>query len=153
MPTPDAHRQAIADNQQLIDAMSQNLTPQNAPWVTVLAFYKALHLVELLFHLDNRSPCRRGASSHETRGELLQNTKHYQAVHNNYATLKRASEVARYLEVAGHAYDSFAEYMSEEQVRSRILGHYLPQLEAAVGRILSPQHGSQFLTPAGAHRT
>jgi hypothetical protein len=130
--------------------LKSRLDAETAPWVTVLAFYKALHQVELLLRLDSRSPSRRGASSHEVRGDLLRNARHYAAVYLHYSALKRASEVARYLEVAGYAYESFAEYMSLDDVRSQVLGHSLLQFESAVGRILVPQHGPDFLTLANS---
>jgi hypothetical protein len=97
--------------------------------------------VELLFHLDPKSRCRAGTADHDERDYALRDRR-YQAVHKNYYVLKQASKVARYLESAGREYDSFDEYMTPDEVRTRLLDHHLRQLEASIANLA----GANFLT-------
>ena len=83
-------------------------------WVTVVAFYKALQVVEAMFvHKHGRS-----CHGHPERLSALK-TRGYQEEHKHFRALWAASSVARYLHDADSrtTYCSFADFMSPDRVR------------------------------------
>ena len=104
-------------------------------WVTTIAFYKALQIVEAVFSRDKDIIHRQ---SHETRLETLKQTRAYEKLYRHYRPLHAASVVARYLTAyrSGKAYEKFSDFMSAEQVKNEMLGH-LDQIEKAAMRSLS----------------
>ncbi|MCA9072412.1 MAG: hypothetical protein KDA84_25985, partial [Planctomycetaceae bacterium] len=63
---------------------------EHPEWICVVAFYRALHLVEVLFTHDNKSH----GNNHESREKLLKHTKRYQQVYKHYRPLWDISTVA-----------------------------------------------------------
>jgi len=137
MPCDSEHLALAAHNQDLINHLIPSLD-RFADWVTVVAFYKAVHIVEAVFF---KSHPEKHGRNHENREYLLKATNHYQQIYRFYRPLWSASTVARYLEdhTTRTEYGSFAEYMTPAIVQSRILGHYLVQLEKAAERFLLPK--------------
>lgn len=135
MPTVEAHRLAAKGNQEVIDFLLPQISVHSA-WITIAAFYKALHIVEILFQEEKTSPRRNGCADHDDRRAALFSDNRYKHIYKNYDPLKRASAVARYLEIQGHSYSSFSAYMSPQEVEAKVLGHYLSQVEKSVANLL-----------------
>jgi hypothetical protein len=68
-------------------------------WVTTVAFYKALHIVEAVFANDINV---RHGTGHEHRERVLKTTTKYRHLYKYYRPLYTASVKARYLDVAVH---------------------------------------------------
>ena len=97
-------------------------------WIAVIAFYKALHLVETLFAHDKASHSR----NHESRESLLKSDRRYKNIWEHYRVLWTISTVARYLS----SVESFAEYMSPEDVEKEVIRHRLNQVEKSVAKLV-----------------
>ena len=135
MPSIDAHRLATKGNQEVIDFLLPQIAV-HSQWITIAAFYKALHTVEILFQSGKPSPRPNGCQGHEDRRTALLSNNRYLHIYKNYDALKKASSVARYLEVHGHMYESFGDYMTPQVVEATILKHYLIQVENSVANLL-----------------
>ncbi len=135
MPSKPAHVAAALANQRTIDYLRKD--DEHLPWVVAIAFYKALHLVEALLAGDPQSPTRH-TDDHKTRNRLLKTTNRYRNIWMAYRPLYEASLIARYLREDANAptYDVFSSYMPKAVVESRVLGHYLIQIEKSVGNLL-----------------
>src|SRR2546421_1473890 len=94
MPTEASHFLLAAHNQDLIDHLLKDID-QFADWVTTVAFYKAVHLVEAVF---SRDPHIKHGRTHEHREQCLKSDRRYSNIYKNYRPLWAASTVARYLE-------------------------------------------------------
>jgi hypothetical protein len=132
MPSKESHVAAAVENQKVIDYLCERIEDYPG-WVAVVAFYKALHVVEATFasnsiHMDN----------HRDRNRLLKSDPRYSHIWKNYRPLWDASLIARYLrEDEKHpTHDVFATYMPPEVVKAMILGHYLRQVEKSSGAML-----------------
>jgi hypothetical protein len=136
MPTDAEHLAVAKRNQNLIDHLLPDIG-RFGEWITVIAFYKALHVVEAVFFRDH--PANHGRN-HETREHLLKTTPRYQQIYRFYRKLWAASTVARYLEdqSSGAEYKSFDDYLAPNLVQSLILNHYLRQIEQSASRYLPP---------------
>jgi hypothetical protein len=73
MPTDAEHLAVAKRNQNLIDHLLPDIG-RFGEWITVIAFYKALHVVEAVFFRDH--PATHGRN-HETREHLLKTTPRY----------------------------------------------------------------------------
>lgn len=136
MPTTDEHFAAAARNQKLLDRLIP-LVEEFPEWVAVVAFYKAMHVVEAVIYETHGE---RHTFGHETRNGLLKRNGRYRHLHKHYWPLFNASLVARYMEV-GHGRDAkeyprFADYMSPKIVIADLVKHYLHQVEVGAGRLL-----------------
>ncbi len=142
MPSNAAHMAAARENQRAIDYLSERLDTFPA-WVTVVAFYKALHLVEALFALDGTEGGH--TDDHRTRNAVLKSDKRYQHIWKSYRPLYQASLIARYLRENDRApdYEVFSRFMPPEKVKSIVLGHYLRQVEVSVERLSSGSPGGK----------
>jgi hypothetical protein len=134
MPSEGAHLVLAQRNQELIDHLLKDID-RFPDWVTTVAFYRALHLVEAVFAND---PNVKHGGDHGKRQEYLKRDRKYASIYKSYRPLWAASTVARYLEDAetGAAYPSFSKYLTAEQVRTVILGHYLRKIESSVEQLL-----------------
>ncbi len=146
MPS-DAEHLAVAErNQQLIDHLLPDIS-RFGDWITVIAFYRALHLVEAVFFRNH--PNKHG-HNHESRENMLKRTPRYKHIYKHYRTLWAASTVARYLEdrSSGTTYASFADYLSPADVQGLILNHYLKQVEKSAAAFLPPPPSPGPSTPS-----
>jgi hypothetical protein len=134
MPSKEAHLAIAERNQQCIDYLKQDLS-HYAEWVTTVAFYKALHLVDALLAADKDAPAAHG-TDHRSRERHLKQTPRYRNIYRYYRPLAQASSIARYLEGGNTSYTMFSQYMSASEVESTILGHYLLQIEKTVGKLM-----------------
>jgi hypothetical protein len=134
MPSETEHLVVASRNQELINHLIPHID-RFAEWITVIAFYKALHIVEAVFYRTHREKHGR---NHESREQMLKTTKRYQQIYRHYRPLWAASTVARYLEdrSRGQEYSSFSDYLKPADVQARILNHYLRQLENSAQAIL-----------------
>src|SRR5579859_3330506 len=88
MATENEHRQQAEHNQRFLDSFDHARFPD---WCVTVAFYKAVHLVEMLFANKNRSA---GSGSHTNRNQILK--RHYVSIWRNYRPLYEFSRTARY---------------------------------------------------------
>jgi hypothetical protein len=155
MPSDSEHLAVAERNQELINHLLPDIK-RFGEWITIVAFYRALHIVEAVFFCDHRDKHGR---NHETREDMLKRTPRYQQIYKHYRTLWAASTVARYLEdhSASKTYRSFSEYMSPADVQGLILNHYLKQVEKSAARFLpapaTPVSGDATPGQSGAAAT
>jgi hypothetical protein len=133
MPSEKCHL-AVADrNQKAIDFLLPAIA-DHSEWITTIAFYKAVHLVEAVFTHD---PVIRHGINHENREAALKGNKRYAQIWRFYRLLWSASTVARYLQDRDNDYSSFSEYLSTDDVKTKVLSHWLVQIEASVKKFLA----------------
>ena len=134
MPSQDAHLDLARRNQELIDHLLKDIA-RFPDWVTTVAFYRALHLVEAVF--ANDASIKHGGD-HGSRQRHLKSCNKYSAIYKAYHPLWTASIVARYLEdkETGSQFSTFAKYLPADQVQSKILNHYLRKVESSVEQLL-----------------
>ena len=136
MPNEAAHITLARRNQKTIDHLLQNPSAF-AEWITTVAFYKALHIVEAIFARDKDTVHGR---DHGIRANFLKSNNRYRNIWKHYRPLWAASTVARYLQDSigtNREYTSFSQYLSPERVESEILGHRLHQIEKSAKKLLS----------------
>jgi hypothetical protein len=117
-----------------------------AEWVAVVAFYKALHVVEAIF---SRDPAICHTHIHGQRLEKLKHTKVYQSLYPSYRTLWSAATIARYLSgeiktgsgPTNQAYARFEDYLPVSDLRPRLLDSFLFDFERKASTFLSPNCG------------
>lgn len=93
MPTAAEHRDKHADNRALLDA-NGGLETSNECWAAVVAFYAALHLIELLAAAQNLH--HRRHTGRGSRQRYLASHPQHTVVLSDYTALETASHVARY---------------------------------------------------------
>ena len=134
MPDKECHLAMAKRNQVLIDKLISdgNSHPE---WVAVIAFYKALHIVDAVLFATH--PDKHGGD-HKQRMRILKTTNKYNAIFRYYRPLYSASTVGRYLEHDSAEYKCFADYMSASDVVSILLNHNLRQLEKSAANFIGP---------------
>jgi len=121
---------AVANRTQQTIAHLLKDSDCHSPWIATTAFYKALHIVEAVFAND-RSILH--TANHDDRAQKLKTIRKYENITKNYLPLFRASMVARYLST----HDSFDSYMPPAEVESKLLKHYLHQVESSSKKFLA----------------
>jgi hypothetical protein len=103
-------------------------------WVTVIAFYKAVQILEAVF-VHKYGHCCHG---HQKRLDALK-TRGHVVLHRHYRALWSASSVARYLfdSQANKGYSSFADYLSPDNVKDKIIHKRLLGFECEAVGLLS----------------
>lgn len=102
-------------------------------WVTSVAFYKALHVVDSAIASQGDAP----PSDHRAREMLLKKDPEYQQIWKHYRPLWSASSVARYLsDLDGGDFRSFTDFLRPDQVVSQMIRHRLHQVEESAIRML-----------------
>ncbi|MEK6238848.1 MAG: hypothetical protein N2C14_29385 [Planctomycetales bacterium] len=134
MPTKAAHIATAKQNQRLIDHFT-DIDEDFSPWTAVVAFYKAVHVVETLFACDSNAP-EKHTDGHTRRNDLLRRTKRYQNIWKHYRPLFQASMIARYLNADSNSDDVFSRYMSREKVKETLVDHHLKQVQKSVEKLL-----------------
>jgi hypothetical protein len=129
MPNEEAHLKAANHNQAVIALLLPRLD-DFSDWVTTVAFYKALHVIEAVFAND---PNIRHGIGHEHRERVLKTTPKYMNLYKFYRPLYSASIKARYLDDPAC---NFAKILTPADVRNTILGHYLRQVEKSARTFL-----------------
>jgi len=110
-------------------------------WVTIVAFYKAVQIVEAVF-MHNHGRCCHG---HQQRLHRLK-AYGYKQLHRHYRVLWSASSIARYLHdtVSNTPYSSFTDYLAPDRVTKAIVKRRLHGIECEAVSLLSEQ-GKQAL--------
>ena len=142
----DDHLGLANRNQAALEVLAAH-SPLPGEWVTTVAFYKALQVVEAVFAARSERP----PSSHGDRNARLKKPP-YSAIWKHYRPLWNASCVARYLaehDAPAKVYRSFYDYIPEARVESLVIRHLLHQVEESACRMLS---GRGTLTLARAVR-
>ena len=133
MPSKEAHLKIAERNSNTILYLTEQQN-DHSEWITVIAFYRALHLVEALF---SQNPKIEHCHTHQAREQRLKTVKRYNHIYKHYRPLYSASPVARYLEDnRRNTFTTFSEYLSPERIISEIVGHRLLQIEKSVFKLL-----------------
>lgn len=116
---------------------------QHAEWITTIAFYKALHIIEAVFY--NQKSIRHG-HNHEDREQYLKRDNKFKNIFKHYRPLWAASTVARYLEDQSRKkdYGTFHDYLPIENIEPEILNHRLRQIEKTAKKFLSKKASQQL---------
>lgn len=141
MATEADHIRLANKNHETLDYLLR--APEQHPeWITTVAFYKALQIVEAVFvHTDGR-----GCHSHRPRLEKLKRPK-YAALHKHYRTLWNASSIARYLQDQGSnkSYSQFSDYLTPEQVVNKMVRKRLRSIEQIAVSMISDNARSDLV--------
>ena len=112
--------------------------------IAVMAFYKALHIMEAMFDRNNG----RHHTSHTDRDKYIRGNRQYSGFWNYYRTLQAASLVARYLSnVNGVGYANFTDYLPPTDIKPNLLDRYLAPLEKMAVQLLPSNHGLNLYKP------
>jgi len=136
MPDKDAHLHMAERNGEALHYLKErhNDFPE---WVTVTAFYKALHHVEAVFTAD---PNIRHTSDHSQRERMLKKNRRYSHIWEHYRPLIAASMIARYLRDNDPGdpeyYATFTDYMSPDDVVASLVNHRLRQVQKSCDTLL-----------------
>jgi len=130
MASEQDHIDLANSNQQVIDHLIKEASFHD--WLAIVAFYKAVHVVEAVFanHLHRHS------CSHSDREERLKKTRSLMVIFKDYSHLLNESRNFRYLLCPPGR-------MTFEQVRSQLVYKRLYGVE---------QKAIQFLSDAGKAR-
>lgn len=127
MAKEEHHISAANVNQQTIEHLCLDVNKFGS-WVAVVAFYKALHIVEAVFANDSNI---QHTSDHPTREHTLKTTHKYKEIYKHYALLSRAATIARYLEYQGQECPCFYDYLPPHQIIGELVLHRLNKVEAS----------------------
>ncbi len=130
MATKEEHRAKWQHNRRFLATIQ---APQYSDWMATVAFYAAVHCVEVLLAKDGISH----PMTHEGRNECLKRQNRYKKIWENYRPLYEASIVARYLSFQSQKHPSFDQWITPEQVRTQLIDTYLRQIEASVSKLLA----------------
>lgn len=133
MPAESVHLDQAGHNGDVL-AFLATRPELNSDWMTTVAFYKALHLVEavLASRFGVHSP------SHDSRRQLLKSERSLVHIYHHYRVLDRASQIARYLTdpATGMDVPRFADFLPPAKVVGDVVGHWLREVEKSVGKLL-----------------
>lgn len=141
MATKEAHLAAAEKNAATILYLLRE-RDDHPEWIAIIAFYKALHLVEAVFFDEDKVH----GVNHERRDKFLKDK--YPDIHKHYRPLWAASMVARYLSglkdgvgpaEGGKVYAAFTDCYSPQTVENKLLKHRLFNLEKLVKKALQSQ--------------
>ncbi len=127
MPTKNAHIILANRNQATIQHLLSD-KDAHSEWITTIAFYKAVHMVEAVFATD-----RVHSHNHENRDHHLKTQPKYAKIYKYFRPLWAASMIARYLydPETKTGYTTFSKYLTPDAVVSEMLRYNLRQLERA----------------------
>jgi hypothetical protein len=118
MPKAGEHKAKADHNRRFLETVAVGDFPD---WVTVAAFYTAVHLVERV-----RAASGEGHSqSHDERLSYVANV--HAPIHTAYHILQNASMLARY-----QSRGDFFQQFQPEDVRARLVDEFLASIEAYV---------------------
>ncbi|MEQ8787900.1 MAG: hypothetical protein RIC55_16460 [Pirellulaceae bacterium] len=120
----EAEHIAHANRTQKTIAYLLKDTATHSPWIVAAAFYKALHVIEAAF-FNNKQILH--TSTHGGRESALKGAKAYSHIYSHYKPLQMTADNARYLTSC----DSFDDYLSPQNVESKVLRHYLKRIETS----------------------
>ena len=135
MPTERAHVGLAVRNQRTIDYLLAD-PAAHAEWLATIAFYKALHIIEAIFARD---PQLGHGQDHGHRERLLKRNPQFDHIRGHYMKLKWASMVARYLSDNQSDYSGFCDYMTPDDVVSKLLRGSLNEVQKSARKFLSAE--------------
>ncbi len=153
----EAEHIAIANRNQAVLEYLLEDPAKCAEWVAVVAFYKALHVVEAIFSRDAKVG---HIHNHHIRLEKLKRETQYKKLFSIYRVLWSAASVARYLEDSsssshsgsGRLYSRFEDYLPIADLRPMLLDRFLASFEREAANFLTPScAGLVRYTPAISH--
>lgn len=141
MASADDHIALANRHQAALDAL-RGADGEHPEWLTVIAFYKALQIVDAcLVTLGLGAP-----TDHGSRTVKMNSTRKLDHISGHYWSLKNAASVARYLsDVRGKGYRTFSSFLPTPKVESEMIGHRLVQIERSARKLLGPTLGGQLL--------
>lgn len=112
-------------------------------WITTVAFYKAVHIVEAVFVTQMGANCR----GHEDRLNKLQRRPSFAPIYMEFRPLWGASSVARYLydRDTNTAYKCFTDFMPATKVSEKIVLGRLRKIEQACVSLISEEAKQELL--------
>ena len=137
MPSKESHINLANRCQASLKCLLES-EQHHSEWITTIAFYKAIHVVEAIFTEQRLSHER----NHEGRENLLKRTPNLSHIFRMYRPLGAASTIARYLaDRNGTAYETFDDFLTPDQVPAMMVNHYLNQIEKSSLPILGNDCG------------
>lgn len=116
-------------------------------WITSIAFYKALHVIDAMLDEDD-SPM---PHDHRRRAEILKSDPRFDNVYKHYHALWNASCIARYMSDLKHVeFRTFADYLPPDDVPSQMVRHRLHQVEESALKFM-PKSGKVLIRAVGKH--
>jgi len=97
-------------------------------WVTTVAFYKAVHVVEAVFVANDLE----ASTEHRDRLRKLKFDRRFGKIYEHFRPLFNASLIARYLidpEGRSKTYRTFSDYLPAAKVSAEMVRHRLHQVE------------------------
>lgn len=116
MATEDAHLEKAQTNQAFLETIPDEFSD----WLAIVAFYKAVHLVEAVF-------ARQGVPSHNHAQRNRRLKRRYPEIWKNFRPLYNASTLLRYTD----------RRMDAKQIRKELIENRLKTVEVLVHRELS----------------
>lgn len=132
MPGKSDHQRAAEENQRALRFIATQIDefPQ---WVTTVAFYTAVQVVEAILAADGRH-----SDDHKQRNFTLKKEPRFQHIWKHFRPLWNDSLIARYLEDAnGNPQPLFKRYMTPEKVDEIHIRHNLAQVIASARKLLN----------------
>jgi hypothetical protein len=137
MPVADDHFALAHHNLHVLNHLSIN--KQYSDWVTSVAAYTALHLLEIVLFIDSHDNVRvKHSNDHGAREEIFKFA--YPTIWKKYRPLLAASKVARYLKDEETQGQTFRGYYSSDVVCNKIFKKYLAGVINQVKTILKDRY-------------
>lgn len=111
--------------------------PNYKEWIATVAFYKSVHVVEAVLANKNEH-----SNSHADRTEKIKHDHTLQVCFGEFKKLQTASCVARYLTDSAGSFQTFSDYMPQDDVLVKCVYKWL----FAVEQKLASQHASVLKT-------
>lgn len=136
MASEGVHIDLANRNQRFLEEILGAPVPYS-DWIATVAFYKAVHVAEAVFAVNETGKAQH-STVHSERNHLLK-TK-YNQIWKNYSPLYRASRLARYLEFHNKSHPSFSTFFSHAKVVDELLGEDLVGVESEAMNLLSGRY-------------
>jgi len=125
MGIPQRHLDQWLHNRKFV-----SLIPATHPdWIVTVSFYVALHAVDALLQSDGV----RRVNSHDSRNEVLMNTRRYTRIWDAYQPLHDLSRRIRYLADP-------LQWITFEDIPKQVFRRYLYPIEESVYRLMAVPH-------------
>jgi len=136
VPTEQDHLALAVHNQETIDFLLTG-GDRFPDWVSTVAFYKAIHLIEALIAKEFNTH----GVDHKGRRAILKAHNRYANIYRQYMALEEAANIARYLcdYNGGRSFRTFTDYCAMADVKSNILGGRLRELERSLAALKPPK--------------
>lgn len=122
MISPKSHREKWLHNREFLTTIPDSY----ADWIVCVAFYAALHCIEVLFEHDGLGP----SADHGLRNRKLRQANRYKKIWANYRELTDASQIARY-------HIGLENWISVKDAKEIFVGHHLYQIEKSVAKLMN----------------